>query len=88
MLNGVTLIAPPEVPVPLSGTDWGLLDALSVIRRAAERDPAADGLNTTGILVCPPLGPTVSGDAAVGAVKVAGNPKSAGLVPANPSAVI
>lgn len=88
MLDGVTLIAPPEVPVPLSATDWGLLDALSVIRRVAVRDPAADGLNTTGMLVCPPLGPTASGDAAVGTVKVTGNPKSAGLVPANPRAVI
>jgi hypothetical protein len=38
------------VPIPLSGTCWGLPAALSVTRRAAERAPLAVGLNVTLML--------------------------------------
>ena len=39
-----------DVPVPERLTDWGLPVALSVIATAAERLPAAEGLNVTLIV--------------------------------------
>ena len=38
-------VVPP--PVPVSATDWGLLDAVSVKLRVADRAPVAVGLKTT-----------------------------------------
>lgn len=88
MLAGVTLIPAPGPAVPLSPTLCGLPLALSVMTSDALRVPDAVGLNTTGMLVTPPLAATVRGVAGVGAVKVPENPKSAGLLPANPRPVI
>lgn len=72
----------------MSATLCGLPLALSVTMSDALRVPDAVGLNTTGMLVAPPLAATVMGTAEVGRIKVAGNPKSAGLLPPNPSPVI
>lgn len=59
-----------------------------MISSVAARDPSAAGLNTTGMLVLPPLAATVIGEPAVGAVKADANPKSPALLPLNPIPVI
>jgi hypothetical protein len=71
------------VPVPLKGTLWGLLFAVSAITRDADREPVAAGWKLTERVVVPPLAATVIGDAGVGNTKFAGNRKSPGFTPPN-----
>jgi hypothetical protein len=47
-------VTPVETPVPERLTDWGLPVALSAIASAAERLPAAEGLNVTLIVQLAP----------------------------------
>lgn len=56
-LPGVTVIAdsPERVPVPDSATDWGLLDALSVMTRDPVRVPRAVGVKVIEKEQVPPL---------------------------------
>lgn len=87
MLAGVTPIAAVCPDVPVSATVCGLPLALSVMTSDALRVPDAVGLNTTG-MTAELLAATVIGEAGVGTMNVAGNPKSAGLLPPNPNPVI
>src|SRR5581483_4608062 len=72
--SGAAVIA-GATPVPLSGTEWGLPAALSLIRSDAERFPVTDGVKVTSIVT---LAPVVIDSGSVPAL----NPKSGGLLPA------
>ena len=52
-------MAPVEMPVPERLTDWGLPVALSVMARAAERLPAAAGVNLTPMVQLAPAATVV-----------------------------
>jgi hypothetical protein len=63
---GLKLINGNPTPVPLTGTLCGLPAALSVNTIADDRDPEADGLNTTLTVQVPPEGATLAHPVGVG----------------------
>ena len=54
----VERLATAPAPVPMTGTVWGLLDALSATLMSAFAVPTAEGAKSTAMTHAPPFGPT------------------------------